>query len=151
MIPNPKKTLTIKSSISNVVEALNQLPQTLQKVNLGGYILESKQEMIDQWVFTKTEALSLGSRITVELQDKGNEQTEVTIEVSRVLGSFNQGYEVTNAMNHIKNVTNSILWYLNPETSQEQMDQEEKVNGQTNNLMVLVYIIGGLAMLGVIL
>lgn len=151
MIQNPKKTLNIKAPIDKVTEAINNLPTTLSKVNLSGYTLESKSDLIDQWVFTKTEALSLGARITIDLQPQPNDQTQVNIEISRVLGSFNQGYEVTNAMNHITNVTKAILWYLNPEESKEEMTKAVSVNDNAQAFMVVVYIVGGMLMLGAIL
>jgi hypothetical protein len=151
MIQNPSKTINIKAPIQKVIEALNSLPQTLQKVNLSGYTLESKSDLIDQWVFTKTESLSLGARITIDLQTQPNDQTLMNIEISRVLGSFNQGYEVTNAMNHITNVTKGILWYLNPEESKEEMTKQTQVNGTTNDIMIVVYVIGGILMLGMML
>ena len=150
MIPNPKKTLTFKAPIEKVKEAIENLTTTLDKVNAGNYKLTENNEMIDQYVFNKTEPLSLGSNITLDLIPMGD-QTQVNIEVSRVLGSFDQGYEVTNAMNHIKNITNGILWYLNPEQSKEEMTKQTKLNDGGQAIMVIVYIIGGMLMLGVLL
>ena len=150
MIPNPTKTITFKAPIDKVKEAVENITTTLEKVNAGGYKLKEKNDMIDQYVFEKTETLSLGSNITLELSPVGD-QTQVNIEVSRVIGSFDQGFEVTNAMNHIKNVTKAILWYLNPEESQEQMTQESSVNETGNSIMVVMAIVVGFLMLGVIL
>ena len=150
MIPNPKKTLTFKAPIEKVKEAIENITTTLDKVNAGTYKLTENNSMIDQYVFNKTEVLSLGSNITLDLIPMGD-QTQVNIEVSRVLGSFDQGYEVTNAMNHIKNITNGILWYLNPEQSKEEMTKQSKINEGGNAIMVFVYLIGGLLMLGVLL
>ena len=150
MIPNPKKTLTFKAPIEKVKEAIENITTTLDKVNAGTYKLTENNSMIDQYVFNKTEPLSLGSNITLDLIPMGD-QTQVNIEVSRVLGSFDQGYEVTNAMNHIKNITNGILWYLNPEQSKEEMTKQTKLNDGGQAIMVIVYIIGGMLMLGVLL
>jgi hypothetical protein len=151
MIPNPKKTLTINVPTDKVVEAIDNLSETLKKVNLSGYNLESKNELFNSWTYTKTEALSLGSKIYLDAQPLNDNQTQINIEVSRVLGSFDQGYEVTNAMNHITNVINGITWYLNPQESQKVMTQAHSQNGSTNTLMVIVYVIGGLWILGMLL
>ena len=52
---------------------------------------------------SKTEALSLGVIIVVNLNYKEEKITEVNIEVQRKLGSFNKGAEVTYANVHINN------------------------------------------------
>lgn len=102
-IPNPKKSLTIDFSIEQVKKGVNNL----YLIN-NEYILFNSNEIFNQYTFEALEFLSLGVYIDINLTSINENRTEVTIEVRRKIGTFDQSHEVTKANNHIQSVIENL-------------------------------------------
>lgn len=98
-IPNPKKSLTIDFPIEQVKKGVNNLYLIDNK-----YKFTSANEVFNQYTFEALELLSLGVFIDINLTNVSENKTEITIEVRRKIGTFNQSHEVTKANNHIQSV-----------------------------------------------
>jgi hypothetical protein len=96
-IPNPKKILTIDFSIEQVKKGVNNLYLIDNK-----YKLFNSNDLFNQYTFDLLEFLSLGVYIDINLSRISENKTEITIEVRRKIGTFDQSHEVTKANNHIQ-------------------------------------------------
>ena len=102
-IPNPKKTTQVDFPIERV--KLSVLNISLEN---NKYKFSKSNEIFNQYTYEAFEFLSLGVYIDINLNKITDEKTEITIEIRRKLGTFNQSYEVTRANNHLDKVFNII-------------------------------------------
>jgi hypothetical protein len=95
-IPNPKKSLIIDFSIE-------QLKSTIEYVAVLNtkYKLNSKNDILNTYTFEAMEFLSLGIYADISFSKQDETRTEVTIEIRRKVGAFDQAHEVSNANEHI--------------------------------------------------
>jgi len=153
-IPNPKKSLTIDFPIEQVKKGVNNLYLIDNE-----YILFNSNEIFNQYTFESLEFLSLGVYIDINLSNINENKTEITIEVRRKIGTFNQSHEVTNANNHIQliieNLSKSIILddvqieqLIEIETKEEDVivTQNIKQTNTTENpfliaLMIIIIVI----------
>lgn len=98
-IPNPKKSLTLERPIQEVNQALEHIPLYNKKYTLFKY-----DKLLNHFTYDASEFLSLGVYIDVNTTRQGEGTTEVTVEVRRKVGSFDQSVEITNANNHITKI-----------------------------------------------
>jgi hypothetical protein len=98
-IPNPKKSLTVDFPIEQVKKGVNNLYLIGNK-----YKFTSSNEVFNQYTFEALELLSLGVFIDINLTSINENRTEITIEIRRKIGTFDQSHEVTKANNHIQSV-----------------------------------------------
>lgn len=147
MIANPHKTLTLQFDLSTSKAILPKLSPYLSENIESDYHQTHFDELIGELHISKTEALSLGVVIVVNLSYKEEKITEVNIEVQRKLGSFNNGAEVTYANVHINNIVKAISALLqNPnwEPSGELKGDalvKEKQQKSVNKLLVALLIV----------
>jgi hypothetical protein len=153
-IPNPKKSLTIDFPIEQVKKGVNNLYLIDNE-----YKLFNSNEIFNQYTFESLEFLSLGVYIDINLSNINENKTEITIEVRRKIGTFNQSHEVTNANNHIQliieNLSKSIILddvqieqLIEIETKEEDVivTQNIKQTNTTENpfliaLMIIIIVI----------
>ena len=153
-IPNPKKSLTVDFPIEQVKKGVNNLYLIDNK-----YKLFNSNEIFNQYTFESLEFLSLGVYIDINLSNINENKTEITIEVRRKIGTFNQSHEVTNANNHIQliieNLSKSIILddvqieqLIEIETKEEDVivTQNIKQTNTTENpfliaLMIIIIVI----------
>jgi hypothetical protein len=102
-IPNPKKSFQIDKSTSEMNLAIEHLPLFTTK-----YKLFKVNKTLNLFTYEATEILSLGVYIDINCSSLTNAKTEITIEVRRKVGSFNQSHEVTLANSHITKITDLI-------------------------------------------
>jgi hypothetical protein len=107
MIPNPRKSITIDFTIQEVGAALKRVPGYAVK-----YPLHQINEVFHQYTFGATEFLSMGVFIDVGLNEVSATRTEVSIEVRRKVGAFDQWYEVQHANKHIANLIDALTKLL---------------------------------------
>lgn len=124
MIPNPKKTFTINADINKAMEIFNNFLPLVNSVKKG-YQLTEKDELMNSFTFERTEFLSLGVFIDVQLTEVGD-KTQVDIEVRRKLGAFDQWHEVQLAGEHIKNFSKAISKGMNPDTLEKSKSLQKK-------------------------
>ena len=116
MIANPVKSLILKYSIEELHRIMPLLANYLAENIAVGYKHESFDSVINEVQISKSEDLSVGVLIVVNLNYKEENITEVTIEVQRKIGSFNRGIEVTNANIHLNNLVKALSYLIqNPD------------------------------------
>jgi hypothetical protein len=107
-IPNPTKQFSVNFPSETVKKSLANLTSYLEKAEHTGYRVEHFDEVIGELRLLKTEFLSIGVRIIINTNPISETVTNISIEVQRVLGTFNESHEVTNANNHINVLSQGI-------------------------------------------
>ena len=102
-IPNPKKNLTVDFTLEKVRDSVKNIPLINSQ-----YRFSSSNEIFNQYTYECFEFLSLGAFIDINLNSLTENKTEITIEIRRKVGTFNESHEVTNANNHIAKIINYI-------------------------------------------
>ena len=115
-IPNPKKSTQVDFPIDRVKLSV----QNISLVN-NKYKFTSSNEIFNQYTFEALEFLSLGVFIDINLNSLGENKTEITVEIRRKIGTFNQSYEVTKANEHLVKIFDCIakLTIKSPEEIEE--------------------------------
>ena len=115
-IPNPKKVIVIERPIGRIKELLPLIPLINTK-----YKKTTFDDILNLYTFEALEFLSLGVFIDINLTTSGDDKTEVSVEVRRKVGSFDQSHEVTAANKHIQVIFESISKSL--QMSEEDVNQ----------------------------
>ena len=95
-ISNPKKSLVIDFSIEKLKSTVEFIPLLNPK-----YKLNSKNEILNSYTFEALEFLSLGVFADISFSRQDESRTEITIEIRRKIGAFDQAHEVSKANDHI--------------------------------------------------
>ena len=114
-IANPTKKVTIDFPMSQVKDAVLTTPKVFKK-----YRVESQNPMFNQYTLEASEFLSLGVFIDINLTEVTPTKTEISIEVRRKLGAFDNWVEVQNANEHIQNIITAISKALTTPNDQVQ-------------------------------
>lgn len=112
-IPNPKKTTQVDFPIERVKLSV----QNIYLIN-NKYKFTTSNEIFNQYTYEALEFLSLGVFIDINLNTISENKTEITVEVRRKIGSFNQSHEVTKANEHLVKIFEAIA-KLTMKTSEE--------------------------------
>lgn len=102
-IPNPKKSTQVDFSIERVKISVTNIGLINNK-----YKFSNSNEIFNQYTYEALEFLSLGVYIDINLNKLGDEKTEITVEIRRKVGTFNESHEVTNANNHLSKIFECI-------------------------------------------
>ena len=102
-IPNPKKTFSVDYSIDNVKKAVLAIPFIDKK-----YKYTKSNDVLNQHTLEALEFLSLGVFIDFNLSSISENKTEITVEIRRKVGSFDQSHEITNANKHIEAIVDNL-------------------------------------------
>lgn len=153
MIANPVKSIILKQSIEDLNQIMPRLANYLAENIAVGYNQEAFDSVINELQISKSEDLSVGVIIVVNLNYKEENITEVNIEVQRKIGSFNRGIEVTNANIHLNNVVKALSFLIqNPDwqptgrLNGEALikENQQKTLNKTLWLVVLGFLIAGI-------
>lgn len=140
-IANPTKKVTIEFPISQVKDAVLNIPKVYKK-----YRLEKQNPMFNQYTLEASEFLSLGVYIDINLTSVGDNRTEVNIEVRRKLGAFDNWVEVQNANEHIQKLIDGLSKALTSPNGQVEEVKESStwpyVVGFIIGLIILANIFG---------
>lgn len=98
-IPNPKRTQSLDFSIQQINLAIDRVSKFSKK-----YKFTKSNPVFNQTTLEAFEFLSVGVFIDISLSSITDTKSEITIEVRRKIGSFDQSYEVTNANKHLENL-----------------------------------------------
>ncbi len=129
VIPNPKKEITIPRSISEVRPAIEGINFLEPK-----YKVYKKDDVLNLYVFEATEFLSVGVFIDVSLKKISEDTSEVCVEISRKIGTFNQSHEVSLANGHISKIFSLISEGIQkPELIMQQKNDAEKAKEELQN------------------
>jgi len=114
-IANPTKKVTIDFPMSQVKDAVLNTTKVFKK-----YRVQSQNPMFNQYTLEASEFLSLGVFIDINLTEVTPNKTEISIEVRRKLGAFDNWVEVQNANEHIQNIITAISKALTSPNGQVQ-------------------------------
>lgn len=112
-IPNPTKSIIIDFPISKVKDAIRNIDKVLKFTHF-----RESNEMFNSYTFARSEFLSFGALININLTEVSGTKTQIHVEVSRQLGAFDQWVEVQKANDHIKGVIDAIAHILQNGVSQ---------------------------------
>lgn len=98
-ISNPKKSLVIDFSIEKLKSTVEFIPLLNPK-----YKFSSKNEILNSYTFEALEFLSLGIFADLSFSKQDESRTEITIEIRRKIGAFDQAHEVSKANEHIAKI-----------------------------------------------
>jgi TM2 domain-containing membrane protein YozV len=151
-IPNPKKNLTVDFSLEKVKDSV----KNISLIN-PQYKFSSSNEIFNHYTYESYEFLSLGVFIDINLNSISEMKTEITIEIRRKLGTFNESHEVTYANNHIVKIVNHIAQLIamsaediiklklqHVKKSQTVRANQKQVNKDKNTAAILAFLLGGL-------
>lgn len=102
-IPNPKKSTIVDFPIERIKLSV----QNISLVN-NKYKFTKANEIFNQYTYEALEFLSLGVFADINLNSLAENKTEITVEIRRKIGSFNQAHEVTKANEHLDKIFASI-------------------------------------------
>ena len=98
-ISNPKKTIAVDFPLDKVKIGVERIDKLSNK-----YKFTKSNPIFNQTTFEATELLSFGVYIDINLSALNENKTEITIEIRRKIGSFDQAHEVTKANQHIESL-----------------------------------------------
>jgi hypothetical protein len=103
VIPNPTKTITIDFPIEKVKEATRNIDKLMKFCHF-----REENDTFNSYKFSRSEFLSMGSLIDINLNSLSENKTQINIEISRQMGAFDEWVEVHKANKHIEETINSI-------------------------------------------
>jgi len=142
-IPNPRKTITIDFPIEQVKVAARNIDKVMKFCHF-----REENDMFNSYKFSRSEFLSLGAFININLSSVSNTKTQVDVEISRQLGAFDEWVEVQKANKHVEETINSIAYIIRngipvvtsqPTTQKTESGAAEMVG----TLIGLLIVIGG--------
>ena len=128
-IPNPRKEITVKGTEEEVSNWLYKIPIYMHTHIKSGYIQQKLDEQIGRIEIGKTEFLSLGVNIIIDVNYKSEEATELCIEVQRTVGSFDRSAEISYANDHLNNTVQAIKYI----SKNKEYNPERKINSVSNS------------------
>lgn len=142
-IPNPKKSLVIDFSMEKLKSTIEYVVVLNTK-----YKLNSKNDVLNTYTFEALEFLSLGIFADISFSRIDELKTEVTIEIRRKVGAFDQAHEVSNANEHISTLFNLLSQcVVLDEVQITEMEKRKQYVQKNSGCMVAVLITVG-SMLG---
>ncbi len=102
-ISNPKKTISVDFPLDKVKIGIERIDKLSKQ-----YKFTKSNPIFNQTTFEATELLSFGVYIDINLSSLNENKTEITIEIRRKIGSFDQVHEVTKANQHIENLFETL-------------------------------------------
>jgi len=106
-ITNPTKTITVDFSIDQVKTSVRNIGKIAKSFHL-----REENEIINFYKFSRSEFLSMGSYVNIDINSISENKTEINVEVTRKLGAFDSWVEVQYANEHIEETFKSIAHIL---------------------------------------
>lgn len=128
-IPNPKKSTQVDFPIEKVKLSVQSISLRNNK-----YKFSKANEIFNQYTYESSEFLSLGVYVDINLNKITEDKTEITVEIRRKIGTFNQSYEITNANEHIEKTFECIAFLITKSPEEiEQYKASQTVNKVSSN------------------
>lgn len=102
-LPNPTKKVTVNFPIDQVKQAIKDYPYLQTK-----YKITEAHDAMGFYILDAMEFISLGVFIDINLAEISPDKTEISIEIRRKVGTFNQPYEVSKAGTHINTLLTGL-------------------------------------------
>lgn len=110
MIQNPKKTITVEKNIESVKNVVKNLHKIYTSIN---EVVEENELINEYYYHIKEGMYSMGSKVVFNLKKIDESSTEISIEIMREVGSYDQDYEVSRANDQMKAITTALNTFLN--------------------------------------
>lgn len=128
-IPNPRREITVKGTEEEISKWLYKIPIYMDTHIKSGYIQQKLDEQIGRIEIGKTEFLSLGVNIVIDVNYMSEEASELCIEVQRTIGSFDRSAEISYANDHLNNTVQAIKYI----SKNKEYNPEKKINSFSDN------------------
>jgi hypothetical protein len=135
-IPNPKKTITIDFPIEKVKVAAKNINRVMKFCHL-----REENDMFNSYKFSRTEFLSMGAFININLLSVSQTRTQIDIEISRQMGAFDEWVEVQKAGKHLEDTINAIAYILKNGVPANKQQVENKDSGASTIVGIIIGII----------
>lgn len=122
-IPNPKKSTQVDFPIERVKLSVLNISLINDK-----YKFTSSNEIFNQYTYEAFEFLSLGVYIDINLNRLSEDKTEISVEIRRKMGTFNESHEVTKANEHLVKVFDCIAKLT--AKSPEEIENSKRVKNE---------------------
>ena len=123
-IPNPKKTVTVDLPIEEIKVAARNIDKVMSFCHF-----REENEMFNSFKFSRTEFLSLGAFININLTSINSKKTQVDIEISRQLGAFDEWVEIQKANKHIEEAFNAISYIVKNGVPEQKIEESSNSGG----------------------
>jgi hypothetical protein len=136
-IPNPRKTITIDFPIEQVKVAARNIDKVMKFCHF-----REENDMFNSYKFSRSEFLSLGAFININLNSVGNSKTQVDVEISRQMGAFDEWVEVQKANKHVEEAINSIAYIIRNGVPQNKSEAQEEIGNKSSWPVIIGIIVG---------
>jgi hypothetical protein len=135
----PQKEVIVDFNINDVKIALLKLPKMLNNCKII-----NQDDVFKKYDLQFTSFLSLGNKLSVTLTDLSEGKTKIIVDITRMIGTFNQSSEVTLAnTDYTKMITALSKLLSNPNLDQAEMTKHSSENSNTvfNIILGVILII----------
>jgi hypothetical protein len=136
VIPNPKKSFQIERDIEEVKLAIEHM-----HLFTKDYKYYKSNTVLNMVTYEATEFLSVGVYIDITYFTINEHRTEITIEIRRKIGTFNQSHEVTLANTHLMKISELFSESISIDQNERlervrqiETDKQNKIDEQNQKL-----------------
>ena len=134
----PQKEITVDFSIKDIKDAILKLPKMLDACKVI-----DENDIIKKYDLQFTSFMSMGNRLSLQLTEISENKTKITIDTTRMIGSFNESHEVSSANTDYNKMITALSKLLsNPNMEETEMTKHttENSNSGTNFVLVIAVI-----------
>jgi len=140
-IANPTKSIVVDFPINTIRTAVKNIHRVMQFCHP-----RENNDMFNYYKFSRSEFLSMGAFININLTELGENKTQINIEISRTMGAFDEWIEVQKANKHITETINAISYIIRNgvPVSKPQPTEQKSQSGVADALATIVGLIIGI-------
>ena len=135
----PQKEITIDFSIQDIKIAILKLPKMLDNCKII-----NQNDILNRYDMQFTSFMSLGNKLSVTLTQLSENKTKITVDTTRMSGTFNESHEVTSADTDYTKMTDSLSKLLsNPNITDDEMksNSDNNSNAGLNIVLGVIFVI----------
>ena len=135
----PQKEITIDFSIQDIKIAILKLPKMLDNCKII-----NQNDILNRYDMRFTSFMSLGNKLSVTLTQLSENKTKITVDTTRMSGTFNESHEVTSADTDYTKMTDSLSKLLsNPNITDDEMksNSDNNSNAGLNIVLGVIFVI----------
>ena len=123
----PEKEVIVDFNINDVKNAILKLPKMLNNCKII-----NQDDVFKKYDLQFTSLLSLGNKLSVTLTALSEGKTKIIVDITRMIGTFNQSSEVTLAnIDYTKMITALSKLLSNPNLDESEMTKHSSENSNT--------------------
>ena len=135
----PQKEITIDFSIQDIKIAILKLPKMLDNCKII-----NQNDILNRYDMQFTSFMSLGNKLSVTLTQLSENKTKITVDTTRMSGTFKESHEVTSADTDYTKMTDSLSKLLsNPNITDDEMksNSDNNSNAGLNIVLGVIFVI----------